>query len=75
MTPAKEWTGRYDANGGSEEFPENGWHGMYVLSLKAPDQRIYPLTMDFDLFRSHALQAADQWLKRRQWLDHGWVAQ
>ncbi len=62
-------------NGGSEEFPENGWHGMYVLSLKEPDQRIYPLTMDFDLFRSHALQAADQWLKRRQWLDHGWVAQ
>ncbi len=62
-------------NGGSEEFPENGWHGMYVLSVKEPNQRIYPLTMDFDIFKSHALQAADQWLKRRQWFDRTWKAQ
>ncbi len=62
-------------NGGSEEFPENGWHGMYVLSVKEPNQRIYPLTMDFDIFKSHALQAADQWIKRRQWFDRTWIAQ
>lgn len=62
-------------NGGSEEFRENGWHGMYVLSVKEQSDRIYPLTMDFDIFRSHALQAADQWKKRRQWFDRNWKAE
>lgn len=62
-------------NGGSEEFPENGWHGMYVLSVKETNKRIYPLTMDFDIIKSHALQAADQWQKRRQWFDRNWIAE
>ncbi len=62
-------------NGGSEEFPENGWHGMYVLSVKETNDRIYPITMDFDIFKSHALQAADQWIKRRQWFDLKWKAE
>ena len=62
-------------NGGSEEFRENGWHGMYVLSVKETKQRIYPLTMDFDIFKSHALQAAEQWQKRRQWFDSKWIAE
>lgn len=61
-------------NGGSEEFRENGWHGMYVLSAKETNKRIYPLAMDFDIFKSHALQAADQWQKRRQWFDRNWMA-
>lgn len=61
-------------NGGSEEFRENGWHGMYVLSAKEKNQRIYPLTMDFEIFKSHALQAAEQWQKRRQWFDSKWIA-
>ena len=62
-------------NGGSEEFRENGWHGMYVLSAKETNQRIYPLSMDFDIFKSHALQAAEQWQKRRQWFDSKWIAE
>lgn len=62
-------------NGGSKEFPENGWHGMYVLSVKEQNKRIYPITMDFDTFKSHALQAAEQWQKRRQWFDRNWMAQ
>lgn len=62
-------------NGGSEEFRENGWHGMYVFSAKEKKDRIYPLTMDFDLFKSHALQAAEQWQKRRQWFDSKWIAE
>lgn len=62
-------------NGGSEEFPENGWHGMYVLSVKETNKRIYPLTMDFDIIKSHALQAADEWQKRRQWFDRNWIAE
>ena len=61
-------------NGGSEEFRENGWHGMYVLSAKETNQRIYPLTMDFSIFKSHALQASEQWQKRRQWFDSKWIA-
>lgn len=61
-------------NGGSEEFRENGWHGMYVLSVKEKNQRIYPLTMDFEIFKLHALQAAEQWQKRRQWFDSKWIA-
>ena len=61
-------------NGGSEEFRENGWHGMYVLSAKETNHRIYPLAMDFEIFKNHALQAADQWQKRRQWFDSKWIA-
>ena len=61
-------------NGGSEEFRENGWHGMYVLSAKETNQRIYPLTMDFEIFKRHAMQAAEQWQKRRQWFDNKWMA-
>ena len=62
-------------NGGSEEFRENGWHGMYVLSAKEANGRIYPLATDFEIFKSHALQAAEQWQKRRQWLDSKWMAE
>lgn len=61
-------------NGGTDEFRENGWHGMYVLSVKETNIRIYPLTMDFDIFKSHALQAAEQWTKRRHWFDANWIA-
>lgn len=61
-------------NGGTDEFRENGWHGMYVLSAKETNNRIYPLTMDFDVFKSHALQASEQWKKNRQWLDCKWMA-
>lgn len=62
-------------NGGSEEFRENGWHGMYVLSIKEQNGRIYPLSIDFDVFKSHALQAVEQWQKRRQWFDCSWKAE
>ena len=29
---------------------------------------------DFEIFKSHALQAAEQWQKRRQWFDSKWIA-
>lgn len=41
---------------------------------KETNNRIYPLTMDFDVFKTHALQAAEQWQKRRQWFDRNWIA-
>ena len=61
-------------NGGTIEFPENGWHGMYELSGHATKGRIYSLDLDFSLFREHAILAANQWLNQRQWFDHKWVA-
>ncbi|MBP3776548.1 MAG: hypothetical protein J6I37_06140 [Prevotella sp.] len=61
-------------NGGSEEFHENGWHGMYVLSAKEQCDRIYPLALEFNIFKSHAQQAAEQWQRRRQWFDRNWKA-
>lgn len=62
-------------NGDSEEFRENGWHGMYVLSKKDAKERIYPLTMDFEIIKYHALRAAKQWRENRQWLDINWKAE
>lgn len=62
-------------NGGTDEFPTNGWHGMYVLSAKEEVDRIYPITIDFDMFRVHALQALEQWQKRRHWFNSDWKAE
>lgn len=61
-------------NGGTEEFKENGWHGMYVFSTKEQNDRIYPLSMDFEIFKNHTLQAAEEWQKQRQWFDRNWKA-
>lgn len=61
-------------NGGSDEFKENGWHGMYVLSTKEQNDRIYPLAMDFEIFKRHTMQAAEEWQKRRQWFNKDWKA-
>jgi len=61
-------------NGGSEEFPTNGWHGMYVLSLKESNDRIYPLGCDFSLFKIHAEKAANYWKLSRQWFNTDWRA-
>ena len=62
-------------NGGSEEFPENGWHGMYVLSEIEEDDRLYHSTFDLDIFTKHAVQAANYWRTQRQWFNQDWKAQ
>lgn len=61
-------------NGNSQEFPENGWHGMYVLSESYSNDRIYGTNLDFEIFKEHAIQAANNWCEQRQWLDHEWRA-
>jgi len=61
-------------NGGSDEFPNNGWHGMYVLSDQFSDRRIYPIDIHFSLFKEHAVQAAAFWLSQRQWFRGDWQA-
>lgn len=61
-------------NGGTTEFPENGWHGMYVFSKKEFVDRIYNTDIDFNTFKEHAVKAANSWLTQRQWFDHTWKA-
>lgn len=61
-------------NGGSTEFPENGWHGMYVLSDIENDGRIYHTSFDLDIMCRHAVEAASYWKSQRQWFNHEWIA-
>lgn len=62
-------------NGGSKEFPTNGWHGMYDVSASFNIGRIYPLDLDFKLLRKHSEKAVDDWMRRRQWFNREWVAE
>jgi len=62
-------------NGGSQEFPSNGWHAMYDISAQFNVGRIYPLNMDFQLLREHSEKAAGDWLKQRQWFNSDWKAE
>lgn len=61
-------------DGGSEEFPENGWHGMYVLSEIEEDNRLYHSGFDLDVFTKHAIKAAEYWRTQRQWFNQEWKA-
>ncbi len=61
-------------NGGSSEFETNGWHGMYALTQQRYSDRIYSETIDFNVFKEHAVKAAQAWLTQRQWLDNTWRA-
>ena len=61
-------------NGGSTEFPDNGWHGMYVLSEIEPIGRMYRCGFDMRLLANHALQAAKYWQTQRQWFNKDWKA-
>lgn len=61
-------------NGGTTEYPNNGWHGLYVFSEKFSGGRIYPVNLDFGVFREHALTAANYWLSQRQWFTEAWRA-
>ena len=52
-------------NGGTEEFPDNGWHAMYVLSDDTPAdtlpgtvQRIYHTDIDYEVLVGHSVIAA-----------------
>lgn len=59
-------------NGGTEKFPVNGWHGMYVFSHIDENDRIYQTNLAFCNFREHAVKAAEMWLHQRQWLNCDW---
>ena len=59
-------------NGKTATYKENGWHGLYSLSLEQPEDRLYHLDIDFSLLKSHAELAASQWLEQRQWFNKSW---
>jgi len=61
-------------NGGSSEFEENGWHGMYVFSNQYIKDRIYPTDLNMKNFKEHAIEASEYWLKQRQWFNNKWKA-
>ena len=65
---------KHMVNGGSTDYQHNGWHGMYVFSDLYTDDRIYPITLDLENFRNHAIKAAEHWLTQRQWFDFNWKA-
>ena len=62
-------------DGGTHEYPDNGWHGMYVFSDHYKGQRIYPIHVDFAKFAEHAKIAAEYWRTQRQWFDEKWKAE
>lgn len=62
-------------DGGTSEYPDNGWHGLYVFSEKYKGERIYPLQLDFKRFSDHAVAAAKYWETQRQWFDKNWKAE
>lgn len=62
-------------NGGSTEFPKNGWHGMYVFSDDFLGDRIYKTDLDLTNFKEHIIKAANYWLTQRQWMNQEWRAE
>ena len=63
------------ADGGTAEYQENGWHGMYVFSDKYTGERIYPIHVDFQRFAVHAKKAAQYWKTQRQWFNADWKSE
>lgn len=62
-------------NGGTAEYKDNGWHGMYVFSNEKTEGRIYSVDINFEKFKEHAQKAAEYWLTQRQWFNMEWNAE
>ena len=62
-------------DGGTAEYPDNGWHGMYVFSDKYRGERIYPMHIGLEKFAEHAQKAAHYWCSQRQWFNKDWKAE
>lgn len=61
-------------SGGTAEYLENGWHGLYVFSDKYSGDRIYSTDINLRNFAEHAIKAASYWLENRQWFNENWQA-
>lgn len=61
-------------NGGSLTYPENNWHGVYVMSGIESDGRIYH-DESFEIMAEHAVEAADCFGVNRSQLTRSWKAE
>jgi hypothetical protein len=59
--------------GGTTQYMENGWHGMYVMSRADDNDRIYK-DRTLDILISDAQQAAEKFTSARQWFRRNWQA-
>lgn len=63
---------KHMANGGGS-YPINGWHGMYAMSgIAENNDRIYKVNDKLDLFVTHAIKAAKQFIADRRMLTADW---
>ena len=67
---------KYDAmvNGGSVTYPENNWHGVYVMAGIESKGRIYQ-DASFTRMAEHAVKAADVFGVNRSTLTRSWIAE
>ncbi|MGF1744270.1 hypothetical protein BCT63_07675 [Vibrio kanaloae] len=60
-------------NGGSQEFPTNGWHSVYVLTNEnIADDRIKIINLDMETFTNDMVKGSKSWLTQRQWINSDW---
>lgn len=65
---------RHMVNGGGS-YRINGWHGMYAMSgINDNNDRIYKVDDTLNLFVTHAIQAAKQFIADRRLLNANWKA-
>ena len=62
-------------NGGGEDYEENGWHGLYVMSERYTLDRIYPIDRNLSLLIDHARQASEAFMRARLRFDRTWRPQ
>lgn len=59
-------------NGGGNDYVENGWHGLYVMSEQYANDRIYSVDKNLSLLVEHARRASESFMRARQRFDHTW---
>ena len=62
-------------NGGGEDYRDNGWHGLYVMSEQYTVDRIYPVDKTLSLLVNHAKQASESFMRARLRFDSSWRPQ
>ncbi|WP_294619200.1 BsaWI family type II restriction enzyme [uncultured Roseovarius sp.] len=59
-------------NGGSNDYPNNGWHGMYAFSNCSNVDRVFLLEDGLEPLIEHSKKAYRAFNSERQWLDADW---
>jgi hypothetical protein len=59
-------------NGGGIDYELNGWHGLYVMSDRYANDRIYSVNRELNLVIQHAQSAAEAWMSARNRFNNLW---